>query len=105
METQNCYHCGLEIVKKDEIIFDDKSFCCPGCKTVYEIFTQTALRSTTTTKKHPVPHHRTLAGSMTFWTMKPLQISYSTLRSSIPTLCRCTYRTSTVVLVSGYWKT
>jgi Cu+-exporting ATPase len=38
MDTQNCFHCGLDSVKKDEIIFDTKSFCCNGCKTVYEIF-------------------------------------------------------------------
>ena len=38
MDTKNCFHCGLDIVEKEEIIFDDKSFCCTGCKTVYEIF-------------------------------------------------------------------
>jgi Cu+-exporting ATPase len=38
MDTNNCFHCGLNIVKKEEIIFDEKSFCCNGCKTVYEIF-------------------------------------------------------------------
>lgn len=38
MDTQNCFHCGLDIVKTDEIIFDEKHFCCNGCKTVYEIF-------------------------------------------------------------------
>ena len=38
MDTQNCFHCGLTIVKEEEIIFDDKDFCCAGCKTVYEIF-------------------------------------------------------------------
>jgi Cu+-exporting ATPase len=40
MNADNCFHCGNEIVKKDEIIFDEKSFCCNGCKTVYEIFSQ-----------------------------------------------------------------
>ena len=40
MNADNCFHCGIEIVKKDEIIFDEKSFCCNGCKTVYEIFSQ-----------------------------------------------------------------
>ena len=40
MGTDNCFHCGNEIIKKDEIIFDTKSFCCNGCKTVYEIFSQ-----------------------------------------------------------------
>tara|TARA_R110002111_G_scaffold247237_1_gene310364 strand:- start:2068 stop:4458 length:2391 start_codon:yes stop_codon:yes gene_type:complete len=38
MDTQNCFHCGLDVIKADEIIFDDKNFCCNGCKTVYEIF-------------------------------------------------------------------
>ena len=38
MDTQNCFHCGIEIIKEDEIIFDHKNFCCNGCKTVYEIF-------------------------------------------------------------------
>ncbi|UQD57385.1 heavy metal translocating P-type ATPase metal-binding domain-containing protein [Flavobacterium sp. K5-23] len=38
MDTQNCFHCGLDIVKEDELIFDEKNFCCNGCKTVYEIF-------------------------------------------------------------------
>jgi Cu+-exporting ATPase len=43
MDTQHCFHCGLQIVKKDEIVFDEKSFCCNGCKTVYEIFSMNGL--------------------------------------------------------------
>jgi len=43
MDTENCFHCGNEIIKKDEILFDDKKFCCNGCKTVYEIFSQNDL--------------------------------------------------------------
>lgn len=43
MSTQNCFHCGLDIVKKDEIVFDEKHFCCNGCKTVYEIFSLNGL--------------------------------------------------------------
>ena len=38
MDTTNCFHCGLDIIKTEEILFDDKKFCCNGCKTVYEIF-------------------------------------------------------------------
>ena len=39
MDTNKiCFHCGLDIVKSEEIIFDEKKFCCNGCKTVYEIF-------------------------------------------------------------------
>ncbi|CAM3622504.1 heavy metal translocating P-type ATPase metal-binding domain-containing protein [Flavobacterium gelidilacus] len=43
MDTNNCFHCGNEIIKKDEVVFDEKSFCCNGCKTVYEIFSQNDL--------------------------------------------------------------
>lgn len=43
MDTNDCFHCGNEIIKKDEIIFDEKIFCCNGCKTVYEIFSQNDL--------------------------------------------------------------
>lgn len=45
MDTQNCFHCGLDIVKEAEIIFDEKTFCCNGCKTVYEIFSLNDLTS------------------------------------------------------------
>lgn len=38
MKEQGCFHCGLSISKNEEINFDNKMFCCNGCKTVYEIF-------------------------------------------------------------------
>jgi Cu+-exporting ATPase len=40
MESNNCFHCGIEIIKSEQIVFDEKKFCCNGCKTVYEIFSQ-----------------------------------------------------------------
>ena len=43
MDNQNCFHCGKEYTTKEEIQFDQKSFCCVGCKTVYEIFSQNDL--------------------------------------------------------------
>ena len=43
MEDLSCYHCGDTI--KSRIIFDEKSFCCNGCKTVYEIFSENGLTS------------------------------------------------------------
>ena len=42
MEQKKCFHCGLS-TKDSEVIFDDKSFCCNGCKTVYEIFSKNDL--------------------------------------------------------------
>jgi Cu+-exporting ATPase len=40
MDQESCFHCGLEVAKDEEILFDEKNFCCNGCKTVYEIFSQ-----------------------------------------------------------------
>ncbi|WP_455168807.1 heavy metal translocating P-type ATPase, partial [Aegicerativicinus sediminis] len=36
MEKPLCYHCG-DYCDTDIVEFDDKSFCCHGCKTVFEI--------------------------------------------------------------------
>jgi Cu+-exporting ATPase len=38
----SCYHCG-DVCEEDRINYDDKSFCCNGCKTVYQIFTENDL--------------------------------------------------------------
>ena len=40
MDASTCFHCGVEITQKNENYYDEKSFCCIGCKTVYEIFSK-----------------------------------------------------------------
>ncbi|MCF1422334.1 heavy metal translocating P-type ATPase [Mangrovimonas futianensis] len=42
MEQTNCFHCG-DPCENESITFDEKSFCCNGCKTVYEIFHENDL--------------------------------------------------------------
>lgn len=42
MEHHTCFHCGLDATASN-IVFDDKLFCCNGCKTVYEIFSENDL--------------------------------------------------------------
>ncbi len=37
-----CYHCGDDC-KSIDIAYDDKHFCCKGCQTVYEIFSENDL--------------------------------------------------------------
>jgi Cu+-exporting ATPase len=42
MKNSQCFHCGDDC--DDELIqFDEKKFCCNGCKTVYEIFSDNNL--------------------------------------------------------------
>ncbi len=45
MESNDCFHCGEHFSERERITFDNKSFCCVGCKTVYEIFSQNDLSS------------------------------------------------------------
>jgi len=42
MSENTCYHCGLDC-GKHPVEFNDKCFCCNGCKTVYEILNQNEL--------------------------------------------------------------
>ncbi|MBO0591712.1 heavy metal translocating P-type ATPase metal-binding domain-containing protein [Cellulophaga sp. E16_2] len=42
MSTNDCYHCGDDCTATP-LLFDEKTFCCNGCKTVYEIFSSNDL--------------------------------------------------------------
>lgn len=37
MSKERCFHCG-DSCDTEPIVFNEKHFCCNGCKTVYEIF-------------------------------------------------------------------
>ncbi|MEI6866481.1 heavy metal translocating P-type ATPase metal-binding domain-containing protein [Flavicella sp.] len=39
----NCYHCGNECTDNNSLVFDEKHFCCNGCKTVFEILNENEL--------------------------------------------------------------
>src|SRR5690606_3201871 len=53
MESNHCFHCGDGFSERDRIVFDGKSFCCIGCKTVYEIFSENDLTSYYDLEKSP----------------------------------------------------
>ena len=50
--SQSCYHCGQEC-ETELIEFDEKAFCCHGCKTVYEILNQSELTNFYELNKSP----------------------------------------------------
>jgi Cu+-exporting ATPase len=39
----SCFHCGENIAASTNIRFDEKAFCCRGCKTVYQVLNQAGL--------------------------------------------------------------
>jgi len=66
MSIQGCFHCGLSIVKNEEISFDKKMFCCNGCKTVYEIFSLHDLTSYYDFEKSPGASPQNIQGKYDF---------------------------------------
>ncbi len=42
MKSNQCYHCGDDC-GNTSIVFDEKNFCCNGCRTVYDIFSSNDL--------------------------------------------------------------
>ncbi len=47
-----CFHCGLDC-DKEVVNFDDKVFCCNGCKSVYEILNADSLKAYYELNKNP----------------------------------------------------
>lgn len=41
-QAVQCYHCGDDCIT-EQILIDDKQFCCQGCKTVYQVLNQSDL--------------------------------------------------------------
>src|SRR5690606_27616427 len=49
----NCYHCGNDFIDKNTIVFDNKHFCCQGCKIVFDLFTSNDLNNYYNLEKNP----------------------------------------------------
>jgi len=50
--SESCFHCGQDI-NKESTIFDEKLFCCNGCKSVYEILNVNRLSGFYDLNKNP----------------------------------------------------
>lgn len=66
MSGQSCFHCGLTISENEIIYFDQKEFCCNGCKTVYEIFSLHNLTSYYDFEKSPGATPQDIQGKYDF---------------------------------------
>ncbi|AMR33544.1 ATPase [Mucilaginibacter sp. PAMC 26640] len=52
IEKSACYHCGDDC-ETQEYIIEDKSFCCRGCKTVYEVLSASKMGNYYSYNDHP----------------------------------------------------
>lgn len=74
MSVQNCFHCGLIIPKNELIVFDEKEFCCSGCKTVYEIFSLNDLTCYYDFEKSPGATPQDIQGKYDFLDNESIQL-------------------------------
>ncbi|MBS1776759.1 MAG: heavy metal translocating P-type ATPase metal-binding domain-containing protein [Bacteroidetes bacterium] len=51
-QKNDCFHCGSTCFS-DDFVFDGRSFCCDGCKLVYEILNNNGLCDYYNIQKHP----------------------------------------------------
>lgn len=50
---EDCFHCGLSIPKGERLDFDNKAFCCTGCRAVYTILRDNGLAAYYEMEKSP----------------------------------------------------
>lgn len=67
MTSNTCFHCGTPC-DDIQIEFDDKLFCCNGCKTVYEIISESNLTNYYDLQQAPGTAPKTIAGKYDFLT-------------------------------------
>ncbi|MFD2824010.1 heavy metal translocating P-type ATPase [Lacinutrix iliipiscaria] len=65
MDKSSCFHCG-DSCKQTAITFQDKLFCCNGCKTVYEIFSENDLTCYYDLQSSPGAIPKEIAGKYDF---------------------------------------
>ena len=50
--SENCYHCGDDIIGKGYLI-EEKKFCCNGCMMVYQLLTDNNMGTYYTLENKP----------------------------------------------------
>ena len=103
-EETPCYHCG-DLCDEYEIVTDDKSFCCNGCKTVYEIFSENDLTCYYDLQSSPGSTPNIISGKYDFLENTEITkklLEFDDENYQIITLYIQLY---IVVLVFGSWKT
>jgi len=71
MNDLECYHCG-NLFDNEEISIDEKYFCCHGCKTVYEIFSENDLTSYYDLEQNPGAIPKEIQGKYDFLDTKKI---------------------------------
>ena len=80
MENKTCFHCGDDCGKQ-AIDFQDKHFCCNGCKTVFEIFNENDLTCYYDLEHSPGAIPKEIAGKYDFLSQENIVEKLTEFRS------------------------
>jgi Cu+-exporting ATPase len=95
-----CYHCGQAC--DEELLFDEKKFCCYGCKTVYEILASNDLCEYYDLQQNPGVTLRTISDETYAYLDEP-DIRKKILEFDSASFARVSFFTPAMHCVSCIW--
>ena len=101
-QTIACYHCGEDCITND-ILFNEKHFCCHGCKTVYQILKQSDLCEYYSFNQTPGVHQRTTVRKDKFAFLDDLSIQQKLISFQNQTETHVTFYTPHMHCSSCLW--
>lgn len=101
-EKTLCYHCG-DTCESNLIEFDEKEFCCEGCKTVYEILNENELCTYYNLEQHPGLTIKKGKHKNQFAYLDDTEIKNKLLDFKSATLEKVTFRVPQIHCVSCIW--
>ncbi|HRE66491.1 MAG TPA: heavy metal translocating P-type ATPase metal-binding domain-containing protein [Cyclobacteriaceae bacterium] len=100
-EKVSCFHCG-QTCEEEVLLLDDKSFCCYGCKTVFEILNENNLCEYYTFDKNPGINLRHVSDD-TFAYLDEVTIRKELLEFDSPTFARVRFYVPNIHCISCIW--
>ncbi|MCJ8163266.1 heavy metal translocating P-type ATPase metal-binding domain-containing protein [Pontibacter sp. E15-1] len=101
-DVQYCYHCGDECV--DELILaHGKSFCCAGCKTVYELLEDNNLCTYYTLEQNPGITGKALQQEARFAYLDDAGVAAQLINFRNDSICKLTFHVPQMHCSSCIW--
>lgn len=101
-QVVKCFHCG-EDCREEHILFAGKDFCCPGCKTVYEILQENDLCEYYDLENFPGANRKNNADAEKFAFLDNEEIAYKLLHFSSIDLNKVTFQIPKIHCSSCIW--
>ncbi len=96
-----CYHCG-QPCDREIIQFEDKNFCCTGCKMVFDILTENNLCEYYSYEKTPGPSLR-FVSQETYSFLDEPSVKKKVLTFDSDSFCRIQFYIPTIHCISCIW--